>query len=225
MVPANILRRTFQARHNGGTGTVFTLDVQGRQYLITARHVVETLAPHGTLDIYRNGSWTPTEIGDVWFASSGADLAVIDLLSPLSPSLPVTAADTTAYSLSQEVYFLGFPFGLRTEVGSINDGYPIPFVKAGIISSFEKNSGNSSIIFIDGINNPGFSGGPVVTVDARHQVTVIGIIAGYRFSDDPILLHGKPSGLTYQSNTGLIVASNLKEVFSRIAASPTGAQV
>lgn len=223
MVSTNILKRTFQVRVSDGTATAFTLDVGGRQYLVTARHVVECLTPHSTLDIYWNDTWTPNKIGDVWLSESGADLAVIDLLFPLSPSLPITADPMAVYTLSQQAYFLGFPFGLRTEVGDVNNGYPIPFVKAGIISSFAKHPSDSSVIFLDAINNFGFSGGPVVTVDSQHRVTAIGVVSGYRHSDDPILVQGKPSGLTYRSNTGLVVAYNLREVFSRISASPTGA--
>lgn len=223
MVPVNILQRTFQVRHNGGTGTAFTLDVAGRQHLISARHVVEGLVPHTAVDIFWNGNWTPNRIGEIWLSDSGADLAVIDLESTLSPSWPITADATSNFTLSERVFFLGFPFGLRTEVNALNNGYPIPFVKTGIISSFAVDTENSALIFLDGHNNPGFSGGPVVTVDPQHRVTVIGVVSGYRYNDDPILTDGRPTGLTYRSNTGLIVAYTLREVMMRIQVSPNGA--
>ncbi len=42
MTIANILNRTFHMSYGGSTGTCFTVDVDGRQYLVTARHVVQS---------------------------------------------------------------------------------------------------------------------------------------------------------------------------------------
>ena len=42
-VTTNILRRTFRMRHRDKCGTCFTVDVDNRRYLVTARHLVETI--------------------------------------------------------------------------------------------------------------------------------------------------------------------------------------
>ncbi len=61
-------------------------------------------------------------------------------------------------ALSQDAFFLGYPFGMGTYIHEVQAW---AFVKKGIISSFGKLGGVRRI-FLDGMNNPGFSGGPVV---------------------------------------------------------------
>jgi len=38
MVPTNALQRTFHLRYREATATCFTIDVQDRQYIVTAKH-------------------------------------------------------------------------------------------------------------------------------------------------------------------------------------------
>ena len=59
MITANVIHRVFQIRWNGATGTAFTLDISGKQYLITARHVVSGLGSTGTIDFFSNNLWVP----------------------------------------------------------------------------------------------------------------------------------------------------------------------
>ena len=42
-MPVEILRQTFQVRTGAGTGTAFTVEVDGRQYIVTAQHVVGSI--------------------------------------------------------------------------------------------------------------------------------------------------------------------------------------
>ena len=44
MITSNVIHRTFHIRYRNGTGTAFAIDRDGRQYLITARHLVEGVA-------------------------------------------------------------------------------------------------------------------------------------------------------------------------------------
>jgi hypothetical protein len=111
------------------------------------------------------------------------------------------------------------------DVGSLNNDFPIPFVKTGIVSSFILNPPSSMLIFLDGYNNPGFSGGPIVTVSGSNEVTVIGVVSGYRYNDDHIMVNGKFTGLTYRANTGLVIGYGVSEVLTRIAGSPIGTPV
>ena len=64
----------------------------------------------------------------------------------------------------QDVYFLGFPYGLHGDMSALSNDLPFPFVKKGIISLFHNDGVNR--IYLDGHNNPGFSGGPVVFMPA-----------------------------------------------------------
>ena len=63
----------------------------------------------------------------------------------------------------QEVFFAGFPFGenlFTTSTQTVNGLFPMPFVKKGIISA-EATENGATILYLDGHNNPGFSGGPI----------------------------------------------------------------
>ena len=226
MVPTNILQRTFHISHNGVRGTGFTIDVDKRQYLVTARHIVEGLAAGTPITLLRNGSWSSIDIGDVWHSPTGADLSLLSLKIQLSPSLPIDViGDAASFFLSQQIYFLGFPYGLHMEAGLINNGYPVAFVKTGIVASFSSVSGGSQLIYCDGHNNPGFSGGPIVTVSAKQEVTVIAVVSAYRFNEDPVLLNGADTGLTYRANTGLVIGYGVKEIFLRAKAAHNGATI
>ena len=78
--------------------------------------------------------------------------------------------------LSQDVYFLGFPYDLTNDGGTINRNFPIPLIKKGILSAIQV--GEVKTLLLDGHNNPGFSGGPVVCqiVNGRSdELTAIGI--------------------------------------------------
>ena len=223
MVPSNILQRTFYIGHGQSTGTAFTIDVGGRQYLVTARHVVEGISANSVIRVMHKGSWRDVAFGEVWYSPTGADLALLSIKQALSPTHPLTVSDGKGFFLSQQIYFLGFPFGLRMEAGVVNNDFPIPFVKTGIISNFSTMQPGSQLIYCDGHNNPGFSGGPIVTVSSSNEVAAIAVVSGYRFNDDHVLLNGQNTGLTYRANTGLVIGYGLGEVLARIAVAPTGA--
>ena len=80
----------------------------------------------------------------------------------------------------QDAYFLGFPYGLKSEYEDFNNNFPVPFVKKAIVSSLDTDKDcNRQIIFLDGHNNPGFSGGPVVFTELRKNVyKVVSVISG-----------------------------------------------
>jgi len=226
MVPNKILQRVFFVRVGNGAGTAFALESSGRQYLVTARHVVESLQIPGPLQVFRNNAWQATNVVSLWLSPSGADLAVIGLVQLLPVAGTVFVGPDTTFFLSERVFFLGFPFGMTMNVGAANNGYPVPFVKHGIIASFSQRIGNESrLLFLDGHNNNGFSGGPVVTVSADHRVGVHGVVSAYHFNNEPIMLNGQPSGLTYNANSGLVIAYDLKEALEHIATTPEGAAV
>lgn len=91
------------------------------------------------------------------------------------------------------------------DAAQINNGFPVPFVKTGIISSFSPKSGGSQLTCCDGYNNPGFSGRPIVVIAPKDKVLVIGVVSDYRYNEDPVMLNGADTGLTYRANTGLII--------------------
>ncbi|WP_082552253.1 serine protease [Massilia sp. Root351] len=223
MITANALQRTLHLSINGSTGTGFLLDHGGRQYLITAKHVIGAGAS-GTfeLGIMNNKAWTPVKVSLVGHAAHEADISVLALPSAIvAPSLALPAAKKS--HLTQDAYFLGFPYGDFGDVGLLNQNYPMPFVKRSIISSFN-NGGRPSIIYLDGHNNPGFSGGPVVIFDPdTKQLEVLSVVSAYRSERKEIQHNGLTRrDLSVKVNTGIVLTYNVLHAIEVIEANPIG---
>jgi hypothetical protein len=109
----------------------------------------------------------------------------------------------------QDVYFLGYPYDMKGNL-LLHYGSDLPFVKKATISCLDKN-----IIYLDGHNNPGFSGGPVVfnPHNKPNEVKIAGVISGYRFNEEPIYINQeKTPHITYKYNTGIIIAYKIEQI-------------
>ena len=90
-MPVEILRQTFQVRTGAGTGTAFTVEVDGRQYIVTAQHVIGPV----TLDVLdmqtSSAGWRQVPVMAVGMAGPPVDVAVMATDSVLGSrsSVPV----------------------------------------------------------------------------------------------------------------------------------------
>ena len=141
------------------TATAFTIDVNGREYLITAKHVVLGLKDEDNLDIFINGDWSPLTV-KIFRCDDPVDIAVLIPPHQLTVNLPLSYQGN--FQLGQDAYFLGFPLGLQSPSQGANGPYPLALVKRGIISGIVPIDvpKKASMLFLDGYNNPGFSGRP-----------------------------------------------------------------
>jgi len=183
---SNVLRRVRLIRPTNSKthGTAFTLEVDKRQYLITAKHVVAGLKAEDTLQIYKAKKWKTLKV-KVLRCDNPIDIAV--LIPPTQLTVTFALEPTMkGIQFGQDVYFAGFPYGLFT------DGWqsPIPFMKKAILSASFKRDGVIRI-YLDGHNNPGFSGGPIVYRDLRNKGTftfrLAGVVSGFRRDFNPVL--------------------------------------
>ncbi|MER9410652.1 hypothetical protein [Mesorhizobium sp. M0589] len=111
----------------------------------------------------------------------------------------------TGLIYGQEVYFLGFPFGWTGHFHT-HDGYPLPFVKRATASLFDP-----VLLYLDGHNNPGFSGGPVVFHPPnQNDFRIAGIISGYRTATEVIKIGEIVTEFSTTVNTGIIHSYPLK---------------
>jgi hypothetical protein len=227
MVPNNILQRTFQIKYGDKTGTCFTLDFDGRQYLITARHLfIPREIEDQTIRIFYNEDWAKLSYSIVGFGEGDVDIAVLALeyiISPLHPLVPTT----NGIILGQDAYFLGFPYGLRCEVGALNGNFPIPLVKKACVSMFSLNGPGPAILLLDGQNNLGFSGGPVVFAMKEQGVTsyVAGVISGFRYEWEHIFNDNEKTELRIKYNTGIIIVFAIDYAITLIKANPIGIKI
>ena len=219
MIVSNIIRRVFNVKYANSTATAFALDVENRQYLVTAKHVIEDAPRTFDLEFQHEDSWKTLQM-DLVGHDPASDTSVMASNQLLTEANLVAEATTAGLVYGQDVYFLGFPLGLMGD-HAMNMGFPLPFVKRATLSKFESVS--DPILTLDGINNPGFSGGPVAfKLRNSEEWRIAGVISGYRYSTEPVYSGDQPTGLTHRVNTGLISASPISCALRLIAANPIG---
>src|SRR5579863_11771 len=227
MITANVLRRVLYIKFGHSTGTGFTIDVENRQYLVTARHVCEGIGQSDSIEIRHKGQWSSRSVKVVGLGAEerlDTDVAVLALNELISPALPLEASSAKLV-WGQDVFFLGFPFGLHTSV-DMNEGFPIPLIKRAIMSGSIGEPGKEREVFLlDGHNNPGFSGGPVVFRPQNNSsipFQVMGVVSAFWTEDGKVLFRGEPTELTSTLNSGIIVCPSIAQVTEMIAANPVG---
>lgn len=180
-VPSNVLLRTKRIIAGAGSGTAFTIDVDGRQYLVTAKHIMaQTPGNTGTVQLCDGAEKCSDVAVTVLRCADPIDIAVLipDHQLTVAFDLP---ADSRGTLLGQEVLFVGFPYG----DAALNTNTPygdIGFIRRATLSAHEKKDGWSRL-YLDGRNNAGFSGGPIVYRDMNrsdYHFKVAGVISGYR---------------------------------------------
>jgi hypothetical protein len=152
------------------------------------------------------------------------DIAVLELDDDVSPRTSVKFSfDQVAYS--QEAFFLGFPYGIGFHTEGVN---LLPLVKRATLSGSRRSDG-AHLIYLDGINNPGFSGGPVIfnVPQTSSQAPQIGaVISGYRPSQDLLLVQGvKVEDAVVLANSGIIHAFDIVHATDAIEAHESGEEV
>lgn len=217
LVTANAFERVLEIRTALGAGTAFTLERNGREHVVTARHLLPNgeSRPQATLS---SRHITRTLRLDLLPAEpENADVAVAPLPEPMTPTLPL-AAGKDGIIWGQRIHFLGFPFGLATEFARGEPDQRIAFVKGGVFSASADVDG-VSLLYLDGMNNPGFSGGPVIfNRDGDHlRPQVCGVIAGYRTERQPVYQGTAPiTAVATPANTGIIIATDIRHVTEAI---------
>jgi Trypsin-like peptidase domain len=229
MITSNVYQRVFRLQYRNQCATCFTIDVDGKQYLITAKHVIEGIAKSDRVNIYYKGEWAALDVVLLGMTDGEIDIAVLRPSVQLSPTHPL---QPTMANLvwGQDAYFLGFPYGLSAEVGEINRDFPMPFVKkcvVSLITQFEQ--GEPQVIYLDGYKNPGFSGAPVICCNPpmptsdSNPYKVVAVIKGFRVESEPVYDEiSKKTHLTYRSNTGIIISYSINHALDIIRADPDG---
>lgn len=218
MIPQNILQKVFLIKFENKTGTSFLVSIEKKDYLVTAKHLFQDSLKSNSpvvVEIFQNDKWIKIKSNLLLHENKSIDIAVLDIHSSDIKELSFDLGGKNYY-LSQDCFFLGFPFGLKMkdDLGN-NRGFPIPFVKKGIISSFISDTSGVTQIFLDGHNNPGFSGGPVVVNnldnDTKHKMRIIGVVSAYLVDKKTIKT---PIGnFENNENSGIVLTYSFDHVF------------
>jgi Trypsin-like peptidase domain len=223
LITSNAIQRTYHPKISDQSATGFVIDVDGRQYLITAKHFAGHLQGQNAIEVFHNNQWNVVSATTIGNAPDEIDITVLALTFPLAHPNLVLLPDMGGLIFGQEVYFLGFPFGLFGDVSSANNNFPLPFVKGGIASCFTKSPGGYDVVFLDAINNRGFSGGPVIFKEpGSTDFKVASVISGYRYNPEPVYQGDQQLPVSIRENTGLVISYPINYAVELIKQNPNG---
>jgi len=218
VITANVIHRVFRIGLDDQAGTAFTIDVDGKQYLITAKHLVRNVSGSESVKLFANFAWNTLDVELVGHAAEDIDISVLASKTRLTTGeLPLVAA-SSGLTYGQDVHFLGFPYDILTRYIFEEEGYPLPLVKRATVSAFDQE-----LYLLDGHNTPGFSGGPVVfTTGGGSDLRIAAVVSGFRAVEEPVFRKGQRTKLVYESNTGIIVAYKIEHAVALINDNPIG---
>ena len=223
-VTSNILQRTFLLRYEEDYGTCFTIDVDGKRYLITAKHIVGSIQNDTVVDIFHERGWLQSSVRLVGHCTENIDVTVLAPQELFGAPHPLRLT-TGGLILAEDVYFLGFAYGLHPEVQTeLNAGFPLPLVKKASVLALGLSEGASMLL--DGHNNRGFSGGPVARRGTRDEQTVIGVVSGYKGYKESVQdKEGNEGPYTYNVNAGIVTVYDIRHALAIIETNPIGIPV
>lgn len=186
-VPNNVLLRTLEIKTVSGIGTAFTIDIDHRQYLITAKHVIAGTknGDKSTIAIRRKSGWIQLNV-TVYTCNDPIDIAVLVPPTQITVNLPLEPTSKDLM-IGQDAYFAGFPYGQFTTY--TNMPWVFPLVKRATVAQFIRLS-DAHMIQLDAYNNPGFSGSPIVYRDLNMSgfvYKVAGVLASFVFDAAPVI--------------------------------------
>jgi hypothetical protein len=223
-VPGEILQRTIMIRTPTEQGTGFSIDYQGKLYLVTARHVLSGQAADSpNIQVRQNGQWVNLKTKKILYPKSDeVDIAVVKTDEDAPKRFGVAMAGKTGgVVFGQQVWFLGYPFieGLSSHLM----GFDAPFIKRGTMSALVATNPDAIVLYIDGFNNAGFSGGPIICWDFTDRVyKIIGVVKGYKPEAAKIMVNGQPVDTNLLVNSGILVGYSIDHAIQAIESDQDG---
>ena len=225
---SNVLFRVLRIKTAASTGSAFTIEVDGKQYLITARHLLRGFGSEGEVELWIEGRWSRFQARAIYPSRAVVDIAALDLGRPVTITFPL-GASSGGLTLGQQAYFLGYPYGLGSSVSvPLPPGFgEIPFLKGGIVSAVDDRDPEANVLYLDGQNNPGFSGGPIVFWHAPSgSFRVAGVVRGYRNEALPVLKKKNldnpeaqaHNDLYTRANSGIVIGYDIRHIIDAIRA-------
>lgn len=226
----NVLSLVYQIKFGRESGTAFLIDYDDGQYFITARHIMESAGDGAMAAVELQGINEPMKSRPVTVLLGKNKCVDVAVLVPAEKKISSIEPIPYPYNFAfgQEAYFLGFPYGLFTPTtqGAIAVSKHA-YISARVSCAALYPDGDKDEVFLllDGFNNPGFSGGPVVAPDLFSPFTnvrmlkLVGVIAGYRSENMPLNVNGQTmANASVAANTGIIFATPIEKAVDLIKA-------
>lgn len=109
--------------------------------------------------------------------------------------------------------FLGFPYGLYT----LAFGRHHPFEKHAYLSAIDNLEQSAEIFYLDGFNNPGFSGGPVIFLNPKtSKWMILAVLSGYRPMNAQTRVGKNTVDTNILVNSGIVVSYSIQHALDAI---------
>lgn len=220
MITANVINRTFFIRSTD-YGTAFTIDVDGKQYFVTARHVYNG---SDSIKMFYQNKWLELNAKNVGVCGGDIDISVFSVEFLATPKELTLPSGSAGIVLGQEVRFLGFPYKLWSDGGDALKGRPMPYVKGGLLSNIDSGREGCKL-WVDAVNNEGFSGGPLLFQKNRNHLEwkVAGVVSKFYIQQEKVVdQDGDDTNLRIYYNTGLMVCYDINHAIDIIKKNPIG---
>jgi hypothetical protein len=221
-----MLTRTIFIKNGNAAGTAFYVDRKGKSYLVTARHVASGVPERGAVLQWRQANeWVDLRTVRTLLPSNpSVDIAIFEMDQSVATPFEVTLTEGSEFiALGQQVWFLGFPFA---GIGSpVRGGSPIgndkdiviPFIKRGTMSAMDGCQSTAVVLYIDGFNNRGFSGGPILYWSfGAKRYRILGVVEGYLNDRATSLQNGQQVDTDVLVNSGILIGYSIRHVLETI---------
>ncbi len=213
----NHVGRCFHLRYVNSFATAFLHSCDDKVAFVTAAHAIAGASVGDNLHLRLKNGWASLEITELE-TDQRQDIAAFSLKGFITTGS--WKEPKIALLLAQPVVYLGFPH-------SMSGDYPGQAEWVTPLAKVAHFSGNvqireASLMVLDGLNNPGFSGGPIFHqpygVDSP-TVGLVGMVHGFKFEQEQqgqvyrsTGVDGRASeperGLFVRLNSGMILASS-----------------
>jgi|SRR5690554_339271 len=221
-----IYKSTFKLFYKKETGSSFVINFDKRQFLVSAKHIFKDCISGQKVDltiINEHNAEISIKSKIYFHKNELIDIAIIPIDLICNDTLEIK--DPNSAAIGQECLFLGFPLYdfLKTE----HDIGSFALVKKAILSGRVKLDNGVYALVLDGHNNPGFSGGPIITHnDLIENTYIVGVISGYyiqkdknKFSIGETNNYFKEVEVEINTNSGIIISYDtdyIKEIIKEI---------
>ncbi len=221
-ISGDVISNVYNITYGNKSGTSFLIERDSVNYFITAKHIFHNVHYNDKISvkILQDGKWLNLYVIAYFDTIKKTDIIVLKPLDLAFISTGITLKEIGLF-LGDEGYFLGFPFGLSNEDnGNINNGFPIPLFKKAVFSGSQLKNGIFKL-YLDGHNNPGFSGGPVLfknRLDPKSsKFCLVGVISGYYPQTNELVISNEV--VRYTENSGIVIAyssNHITEIIKKI---------
>lgn len=222
----NALSRTFHIKCGARSGSCFAIDVDGRQYVVTATHLLKAMTRGAVVDILHGGKWKPLNVQIVGQGPAQVDVTVLALKFRIAlPELGMVPS-RDGLEVGQDVFCLGFPRADWRERAEQAQRFPTPFVHKVSIAALPDGTSAVRTVYLAGRAGAGFSGGPVVFQGAEGgEAKVAAVLSTFECDGEPVYMGTEQMHVSAQHNPDLLVAYDVQHALDVISLNPIGLQL